>query len=50
VNFISASADSSIKIWDMKTKTCIDTLIGHSGNVMSVMQLQNGLMICGSSD
>ena len=50
VNYISASAVSSIKIWNMKTKTCIDTLIGRSGNVMSVMQFENGLMICGSSD
>ena len=34
---LSGADDKSIKIWDYQTKSCIQTLEGHSNNVCSVL-------------
>ena len=47
---ISGSADTTIKVWDMKTRTCIATLTGHTNWVWTLVELQNGDVISGSGD
>ena len=46
---ISSSCDKSIKIWDIRTGTCIKTLDGHTNGVLSVF-VKDNLIISGSSD
>ena len=40
----------SIKIWNIKEKTCECTLVGHKREVRALKQLTNGLQISGSID
>jgi WD40 repeat protein len=47
--FISGSGDKTIKIWDLKTLTCIATLQGHTRPVES-LAIFNGKLISGSYD
>lgn len=46
---ISGSRDRSIKIWDLTSKECINTLIGHTGSVLC-LQYNDQHIISGSSD
>lgn len=47
----SASSDSTIKLWDMKTSKCRGTLVGHTGGVESVIFSHDSrLLISGSED
>jgi WD40 repeat protein len=46
---ISGSWDRTIKIWDIKTCTCIETLIGHTGDVNQVIINKAGTRIISSS-
>ena len=38
--FASASFDNTIKIWNMNTFTCEQTLEGHTSNVINVIKLK----------
>ena len=46
---ISGSGDNSIKIWDIKSGQCINTLNGHTHAVISVFAI-NKFIISGSDD
>ena len=39
---VSASSDGSLRIWDIKTGTCLHILEGHSGQVTSVSAIVDG--------
>jgi len=47
---ISASSDTSIKIWDLRSGTCITHLQGHEKSVSVLGCLDDGYLISGSSD
>ena len=49
-NFCSGSADTTIKIWDAKNKSCLQTLHGHERWVKCVFELENGILLSGSDD
>ena len=34
---ITGSDDRTVKIWDYQTKTCVQTLEGHTNNVSAVL-------------
>jgi WD40 repeat protein len=36
VKVVSGSDDMSIKVWDLETRKCITTLLGHSNYVIGV--------------
>ena len=47
----SGSYDTTIKLWDVKTKKELGSLTGHSGTIHSVNFSPNGeLLSCGSMD
>ena len=46
-NLVSGSGDKSIKIWDLEKKSCLKTLIGHSGYVLSLLDHSSGKLISG---
>eukprot|EP00842_Homolaphlyctis_polyrhiza_P003176 jgi/Hompol1/385/HPOL_005305-RA len=46
---ISGSRDDSIKIWDMKTGACRNTLYGHAASVLC-LQYNDRILVSGSSD
>ena len=46
----SGSADTSIKIWDIKQGKCIQTLTGHKNLVKCVLELDNVIIVSGSDD
>ncbi len=48
-DIITGSNDSKIKIWDLKSKTCL-SLLGHDDRVYSIIELNNGDVISGSKD
>jgi len=48
-NLISGSSDKTIKVWDLKSGTCIRTLEGHTASVNSFVWA-DGNLISGSSD
>ena len=45
----SGSSDWSIKIWDVKNKICVQTLIGPN-TILSLTQLNDGRLISGCAD
>ena len=45
----SGSSDWSIKIWDVKNKICVQTLVGPNA-VLSLTQMNDGRLICGCAD
>ena len=45
----SGSSDCSIKIWDVKNKICVQTLIGPNA-ILSLTQMNDGRLICGCAD
>ena len=47
---VSSSWDSTIKIWNLITKDCIQTLKGHTKIVWDVIQIRNGDLVSCSSD
>ena len=46
----SASFDSSIKLWDIKSGECINTLKGHNGWVFDIKMLPNGSLVSVGKD
>ncbi len=44
------SMDVSIRIWDLTTKTSIETIHAHSESVRSLLQLADGRLLSGSAD
>lgn len=48
---LSASSDTTIKIWNMSDETCIATLDGHTAGVYSIRTTaDNSLLVSGSHD
>ena len=47
---VSSSWDSTVKIWNLITKTCIQTLEGHTNIVWDVIQMGTGDLVSCSSD
>ena len=45
----SGSSDWSVKIWDVKNKICVQTLIGPNA-ILSLTQMNDGRLICGCAD
>lgn len=46
----SASSDSTIKIFDLRSKKCIRTLIGHSDEVLFILSIGKKLLASSSKD
>lgn len=46
---VSGLRDNTIRIWDKRTRECIQTLTGHSGSVLCLQYDQN-VIVTGSSD
>ena len=46
----SGSADWTVKIWDLKNKTCLQTLVGQRNSILSLAQFNDGKLISGSED
>jgi F-box/WD-40 domain protein 7 len=46
---ISGSYDSSLKVWELRTGTCLRTLRGHEGPVLAI-QARGNLLVSGSGD
>ena len=49
-NILTASGDGTIKLWDIKTKKCIQTFIGHNDYVVSLHCTKGNDFISGSYD
>lgn len=48
---ISASADALIKVWDLSTQHCIQTLVGHRSEVWSIdVNPEQTRLVSGSAD
>lgn len=47
---MSGLVDGSLKIWDLTTSQARKTILGNTGKVMSMVQLENGSLACGSAD
>ena len=47
---LSSSWDATIKIWNLKTRTCLTSLKGHKNIVWDVIQLTDGSIASCSSD
>ena len=50
VNFVTASADKSIKVFDLKTGNEVRTIAGHTGAVKAVAVSKDGAKILSGSD
>jgi len=48
--FYTASADKSLKIWDLKSRRCMETLLGHVDVVTSLDLLVKGRPLSGGAD
>ncbi|CAJ1353294.1 unnamed protein product [Effrenium voratum] len=48
--FYSGSADKSLKIWDVASRRCMETLLGHVGPVTSMDLLNKGRPLSGGAD
>ena len=46
----SASANKTIRLWDVGARTCVATLTGHTGRVCALAVLPGGLLASGSTD
>lgn len=46
----SGSSDWTIKIWNIKDKSCIQTLLGHKSTIFSLAQFNDGRLISGEAD
>jgi WD40 repeat protein len=49
-NLVSCSFDNTIKMWDIETCECIQTLTGHTNTIYELLILKNGNIISGSDD
>ena len=49
-NILTASGDGSIKLWDIKSKKCLQTFIGHSDYVVSLLGTNGNSFVSGSYD
>lgn len=50
---VSGSTDKTVKIWNVRSEKCIDTLSGHSGQINAIVHFENTkekLVCSGSSD
>ena len=49
---ISGGADNSVKIWNLKNKSCLSSYKGHKGQINSVIKIKydKSLFLSGSSD
>ena len=47
---MSGSDDKTIKIWNIETRACIQTLTGHTRSVTDLLELKNGNIVSGSED
>ena len=48
--FASGSNDTTIKIWDYKSRKCTNTLIGHKDCILCMILLNNNHLCTGSAD
>eukprot|EP01122_Echinamoeba_exundans_P010510 TRINITY_DN3951_c1_g1_i1.p1 TRINITY_DN3951_c1_g1~~TRINITY_DN3951_c1_g1_i1.p1 ORF type:complete len:366 (-),score=37.27 TRINITY_DN3951_c1_g1_i1:163-1260(-) len=46
----TCSADRTIKIWDLKTKSLVHNIIGHNGSVNCIAITDGGFLVSGSAD
>lgn len=46
----TASLDRSVKVWDLSTKRCCDTLLGHVGGIGCMDLYNKGRLLTGGSD
>ena len=46
----SGSLDQSIKIWDLTSKSCTHTLVGHTSSVCALCRVTPTLLVSGSGD
>ena len=46
----SGSADWTVKIWDIKNKCCLQTLVGRKSSILFLAQFNDGKLISGSED
>lgn len=44
---VSASQDSTLRMWDVDKETCVKTLQGHKGTVRTVHALPGGFFASG---
>jgi WD40 repeat protein len=47
---VTGSKDETIRIWNLKTKTCEVILSGHENTINCLIQLKDGRLVSGSSD
>lgn len=48
--FVSGGCDSCAKIWDIRTKRCVQTFVGHESDVNAVQFFPNGDSFATGSD
>lgn len=48
-HIVSGSLDTSIRVWDVDSGTCLHTLTGHQ-SLTSGMEIQDGLLVSGNAD
>ena len=48
-HIVSGSLDTSIRVWDVDTGSCLHTLTGHQ-SLTSGMEIQDGLLVSGNAD
>ena len=48
-HLVSTSEDRTIKIWDLDSKECVRTLVGHYDRINCSEILPNGQLICGTN-
>ena len=46
----SGATDWTVKIWNIKDKSCMQTLLGHKSTIYSLAQLNDGRLISGEAD
>ena len=47
---ISTSYDGTLRVWDLRTMTCVATLTGHHGPIWSVAIINNNIIFSSSAD
>ncbi|XP_064609365.1 WD repeat-containing protein 41-like [Liolophura sinensis] len=43
---VTGSSDKQIKVWDIETGECVQTVLDHSSSVRSLLSLENGSLFC----
>lgn len=49
-NFVTGSADRTLKVWDYRTGGCIETLLGHIDVIHSCAVSKDGKMVVSGGD